>query len=221
MWTKPVVEIRIEEYERGTLPKLTALYQDRGLPVLTRHLGRPLGFYFTLVGHQNSLIQIWGYDSMAEYETGRAAVEDDPDWNDFREGSKGIVRYRQNRLTRRIKFPIVDNTAHETEKKPIVDFRTYSSHYDLMQKFLDTSEEFAMPVQLKHIGPPIGYFLNTVGNLQQITHMWGYDSLGDMEERRDARTADPEWKKYLTASDGIYERQETQVIRRLKLFADE
>jgi len=78
-----------------------------------------------------------------------------------------------------------------------------------------------LKVQLRHIGPPIGYYLTIVGNLQQITHIWGYDSMGDMEARRNARNADPEWQTYLDASEGIYERQETQVLRRLKLFGDE
>ena len=221
MWTKPIVEIRVEEYERGTLPKLTSLYQDKGLPVLAQHIGRPLAFYFTLSGRINSLIQVWGYDSMGDFDSGRAAVEDDPDWKDFRRASKGLIRYRESRITRRMAFPIVDQTLHETEKKPIVDFRSYFIHYDLMQTFLDTTEQFALPVQLRHIGAPLGYFLTTVGNLQQITHLWGYDSMGDMEIRREARTADPEWKKYLDSSNGIYDRQETQILRRIKLYPDD
>jgi hypothetical protein len=221
MWEKPIVEIRVEEYERGTLPRLTALYQDTGLPVLERHIGRPLAFYFTIAGRINSLIQIWGYDSMAHFQYGRTAVEDDADWNDFRKGSLGLVRYRENRLTQRMNFPIVDNTPHETEKKPVVDFRSYFIHYDKMKTFLDTTEEFALPVQLRQIGAPLGYFLTTVGNLQQVTHLWGYDSLDDMEKRREARNADPEWKKYLDSSNGIYERQETQIMRRLKLFPED
>ena len=71
---------------------------------------------------------------------------------------------------------------------------------------------------VRHIGPPIGYYQTIIGNLQQITHIWGYDSMGDMEARRRARNADPEWEYYLTASHGIYERQETQVLSTLKLF---
>ena len=221
MWQKPVVEIRVDEYERGTLPNLLAAYRDKGLPVLTRHIGRPLAFYMPVVGRINCLTQLWGYDNLSEYENGRAAVEADPDWKDFLRASQNLIRYRDTRMTRRISFPVVDQTPNEVHKKPIIDFRSYLIHYDRMKTFLDTTEEFALPVQLRHIGPPLGYFLTTVGNLQQINHLWGYDSMGDMEARREARTADPEWNKYLDSSEGIYERQETQVMRRLKLFSDD
>jgi len=221
MWHKPIVEFRVEEYERGTLPKLSAIYKEIVLPACERHVGRPLVFYGSNVGRQNCVTQLWAYDSMAHYEESRAAIEADPLWADYLRAAQGVVLQRESRLTRRIGFPIVDQAPNESYRKPTVDFRTYTIRYNKMPTFLGTSEEFALKVMLRHIGPPIGYYLHTVGNLQQITHIWGYDGMGDMETRRKARNADPEWKNYLTASNGIYERQETQVLVRQKLFDDE
>jgi hypothetical protein len=221
MWQKPIVEIRVEEYERGTLPKLLATHKELAQPALSRHVGRPLACYTANVGRINCLTQLWAYDSLADYESRQAAVEADSSWKEYLRAAEGLIRYRDVRLTRRIGFPIVDQAPNEAYRKPVVDFRTYLIHFNRMPTFLGTTEEHALKVMLRHIGPPVGYYLTTVGNLQQITHIWGYDSMGDMEERRKARNADPEWKNYLDASDGVYERQETQVLVKVKLFDDE
>lgn len=221
MWQKPIVEIRIEEYERGALPRLLAVYKELALPTFTRHIGRPLALYVPSVGRINCLTQLWAHDSLAAYERGHAAVEADPSWEEYLHASQGLLRYRHVRLTQRVAFPIIDQAPNESHRKPVVDFRTYLIRFNHMQTFLGTTQERALKVMLRHIGPPIGYYLTTVGDLQQITHIWGYDSMSDMETRRNARNADPEWHAYLDASDGIYDRQETQVLHRLKLFDDD
>ncbi len=217
MWNKPIVEIRVEEYERGTLAQLMTVYHDLGLPAQLRHLGSPLNFYVPNVGRINCITQLWAFDSLADYEAKQTVLEADPSWQKYLEAAEGLIRYRENRLTRRIAFSSIDGQPNTSFKKPVVDFRTYLIHFNKMPTFLQTTEQHALKVMVRHIGPPIGYYQTTVGNLQQITHIWGYDSMGDMETRRQARNADPEWDNYLRASHGIYERQETQVLVRLKL----
>ncbi|ANI80136.1 NIPSNAP family protein [Sphingobium sp. EP60837] len=221
MWNKPVVEIRVEEFTRGTLPTYLELHKSMALPLLQEHLGRPMAYYMTNVGRINCVTQLWGYDSLEAYQSGRAAVESRPQWQDYMRSTEGVVRFVDTRLTQRILFPNVGAGEEISRAKPVVDFRTYLIHHNHMQTFLSTTEEHAMSVMLRHVGPPIGYYLTKVGNLNQITNIWGYDSMGDMETRRNARNADPEWRNYLDASDGIYERQETQILRLLELYPDE
>lgn len=218
MWQKPVVEIRVEEYERGTLPELTALYKEFALPAMLRHCGAPINFYVPNVGRINCVTQLWAYESLSDYDRKQAAIADDLSWQQYLRAADGIVRYRENRLTRRISFPGIDQLPNVATTKRVVDFRTYLIHFNKMPRFIETTEQHAMKVMVRHIGPPLGYYMTTVGNLQQITHVWGFDSMGDMETRRLARNADPEWKNYLDASHGIYERQETQVLLRMNLF---
>lgn len=221
MWNKPVVEIRVEEFTRGSLPKYVELHKSIALPLLEAHLGRPMAYYITNVGRINCVTQLWGYDSYEEYQSKRAAVESRPQWQDYIGATEGVTRFINTRLTHRVVFPNVDEGADVSRAKPIVDFRTYLIHHNHMSTFLRTTQEHAMNVMLRHIGPPIGYYLTKVGNVNEITHIWGFDSMGDMETRRNARNADPEWRNYLDASDGIYERQDTQILRRLLLYPDE
>lgn len=224
MWAKPIVEIRVEEFTRGTLPRYLELHRTLATPLLLENLGLPIAYYVTNVGRINCVTQLWGYGSVAEYEARRDAAESDPQWRQYMRESDGIVRFASTRLTRRIvfpKFPGLDDGAAISRGKPIVDFRVYRIHHSHMGTFVQTSEEHAMKVMLRHIGPPLGYYQTIVGDLNEITHIWGFDSMGDMEARRAARNADPEWPAYLDASDGIYNRQETQILRRLKLFPGE
>ena len=70
-----------------------------------------------------------------------------------------------------------------------------------------------MPVQRRHIGEPLGYFVVEHGPLLQVAHLWGYESLADLEARRAARDADPDWQDYLGRTDGLVVSQENKLAR--------
>jgi hypothetical protein len=99
--------------------------------------------------------------------------------------------------------------------KPIVDLRIYTIRPRGMPEYLKLFEELALPIQLRHIGPPVGYYTAEIGALNQVVHLWGFDSLADMEARRVARNADPDWPRYLAASAHLVLAQENRIIRRV------
>ena len=95
----------------------------------------------------------------------------------------------------------------------IVDVRTYDIVPRKMKTYLELFERYAMPVQRKHIGEPLGYFVTEHGALHQVVHFWGYESLADLEQKRAARDADPDWADYLARTDGLVVRQENKLCR--------
>jgi len=99
--------------------------------------------------------------------------------------------------------------------KPVVDLRTYRIRRGGMPLFLRLAETIVLPVMLRHIGPPLAYYVTDIGPQDEVMHLWGFDSLGDMEARRRARNLDPQWPQYAVASEGLIERQETRVVRRV------
>jgi hypothetical protein len=99
--------------------------------------------------------------------------------------------------------------------KPIIDLRIYTIIPRGMPEYLKLFEEMALPIQLRHIGPPVGYYTTEIGALNQVVHLWGFDSLADMEARRAARNADPGWPGYLAASAHLVLAQENRIIRRV------
>lgn len=85
----------------------------------------------------------------------------------------------------------------------IVDHRTYTMHANKVPKWLALYEEFALPLQLKYLGNLIGFFQTEVGPLNQVVHLWGYESMADREQRRAAMAADPAWADFLRRSEEL------------------
>ena len=95
----------------------------------------------------------------------------------------------------------------------IVDVRTYNIVPRKMPEYLALFEKYALPVQRRYIGDPLGYFLVEHGPLHQVVHLWGYESLADLEAKRAARDADPDWADYLGRTDGLVVSQDNKLTR--------
>ncbi len=93
----------------------------------------------------------------------------------------------------------------------IVDVRCYSIAPRKMKQYLSVFEEYGLPVQQRHGLNLLGYFVHTSGSLNKVTHIWGYDSLADMEAKRAKRDADPAWADYQARSDGLVVAQENNL----------
>ncbi|MFC2974610.1 NIPSNAP family protein [Azotobacter bryophylli] len=97
--------------------------------------------------------------------------------------------------------------------KPVVDHRIYTIKPRGMAEFLEVFDRLAMPVLLRHLGPPLAFYTSCIGPLNQVVHLWGYDSLDDFERRGLARDRDPDFPEYLQASAHLVIAQETRIIR--------
>ncbi|MFJ4456622.1 NIPSNAP family protein [Pseudomonas sp. NPDC089392] len=97
--------------------------------------------------------------------------------------------------------------------KAIVDHRTYTIRPRCMAAFLEAFGQLAMPILLRHLGAPLGFYTSSIGPLNQVVHLWGYDSLDDFEKRSAARDADPDFAAYLHATRDLVVAQETRIIR--------
>lgn len=97
----------------------------------------------------------------------------------------------------------------------IFDLRTYTLRTGGIKTFLDRYEQDGLPVQSRHLGPPVGYFTTEVGELNQIVHLWKYASMADREQRRAALEADPLWKAYRAHPDnaGLVLNQHNSILR--------
>lgn len=77
-----------------------------------------------------------------------------------------------------------------------VDERIYTLKAGEVPTFLKLYEEEGMEVQVRILGKMVGYYFTDIGPLNQIVHMWGYDSLDDRFERRKQLQASEEWQSY-------------------------
>ena len=86
-----------------------------------------------------------------------------------------------------------------------------------MPEFLEVFDRLAMPILLRTLGAPLGFWVSQVGPQNQFVHLWGYDSLADYERRCQARDSHPDFPAYLAASGHLITAQETRLIRRVEL----
>ena len=77
-----------------------------------------------------------------------------------------------------------------------IDERIYTLHAGQVPVFLKLYEEEGMECQVRILGKMVGYYYTDVGPLNQIVHMWGYESLDDRFERRKRLLASAEWQAY-------------------------
>jgi len=98
-------------------------------------------------------------------------------------------------------------------RKPLVDHRIYTIRPRRMAEFIEVFGRLAMPILLRTLGSPLGFWTSHVGTLNQFVHLWGYDSLADYEARCTARDSDPEFSGYLVASEHLVLAQETRLLR--------
>lgn len=78
----------------------------------------------------------------------------------------------------------------------IVDLRTCTMVPGRLNAFLELYEREGLPIQKRHLGNLIGYFVTETGTHNQVVHLWGYESAADREQRRTAMEQDPEWIAY-------------------------
>ena len=102
----------------------------------------------------------------------------------------------------------------------IIDHRVYTIKPNRLNRFLETYERLALPLQRKHLGEPYGLFVSNIGPLNRVVHLWQYESLADREQRRDAMEADLEWQAYrrVALEEDTLVDMEDQILKPVPFF---
>src|ERR1700728_1108632 len=66
------------------LAKFLDTYERRALPLQRKYLGEPYGFFVSHIGPLSRVVHLWQYESLADRELRRDAMEADPEWKLYR-----------------------------------------------------------------------------------------------------------------------------------------
>jgi hypothetical protein len=94
----------------------------------------------------------------------------------------------------------------------ILEQRTYTVHHGGMEDYLARYEREGLPIQLKHLKSYIGSYVSEIGPLNQVVHLWTYDSLADREAQRASMDADPDWAAFKKINGGTFSAQEVKIL---------
>ncbi len=93
-----------------------------------------------------------------------------------------------------------------------IDQRTYTLHNGKVGEFLNLYENEGMEVQVSILGNMVGYYSSDIGTLNQIVHMWGYQSMDDRWERRKALQASDKWQAYAVQMRPLVQTIENKIL---------
>ena len=93
-----IVEQRDYHVHTGQLPELVRLYAEEGLPIQGEVLGGFVGAFTTDIGALSTYTSMWRYDSFAEREERRAALQARDDWKAFLVKIQPLIHTQQNRI---------------------------------------------------------------------------------------------------------------------------
>jgi NIPSNAP len=94
----------------------------------------------------------------------------------------------------------------------IVEERCYTLKPGTDHLYYQDYNPRGLRIQTRILGNLIGYFHTEIGELNQVVHLWGYDSLAERERRRALLAADVEWQEYLKQSPDIIVEMKTRIL---------
>lgn len=95
----------------------------------------------------------------------------------------------------------------------IVEHRTYRLKVGAAPAYLEHVGKEGIAIQRRHLGHLVGYFVSDIGPLNQIVHIWAFDSVDDRDRRRAALAADPEWIAFVPKIQVLIEAMESSILK--------
>ena len=105
---KPLVDHRVYTIRLRKMGEFIEVFDRLAMPILLQTLGHPLGFWTSMVGPQNQFTHLWGYDSLADYETRSRARDTHPDFAAYLAATADLILAQETRLVRRATMPSLE-----------------------------------------------------------------------------------------------------------------
>jgi len=95
----------------------------------------------------------------------------------------------------------------------IYEMRTYSLLPTDLPKYLKHAEEVGRPVRVNDYGMNCGYWISEFGRLNQVWHLWRYDSYAQREEIRAKLSQNSDWTdKYVAVVKEWIKQQDIRIL---------
>lgn len=95
----------------------------------------------------------------------------------------------------------------------LVEQRTYTVAPGRLRDYLQLYQAHGVAVHTEILGHWLGCYVSEVGPLNQVVHLWGFESFEDRLQRRERLAADPRWRDYLARAGGIVVAQECRLLQ--------
>ncbi len=92
------------------------------------------------------------------------------------------------------------------------EMRTYTIRTGMINEYMSLFEKVGLPI-LERYSELVGYWYTDIGELNQVIHIWRYESLDRRTIQRRKLYEDPDWKsKFLPDAMRMLEKQENKIM---------
>ena len=92
------VEQRLYTFAPGRGAEFRRLYETKGRAPQERHLGLPVGYYFSEIGTLNQVTTLWFYPTLNDRVERRERLFKDPEWISFLEAARPLLTAQETRI---------------------------------------------------------------------------------------------------------------------------
>jgi NIPSNAP len=104
----------------------------------------------------------------------------------------------------------------------IVEMREYTLHAGKVPEYFKLYASEGLAIQREILGAMVGYYSTEVGpSVNQVVHLWAYESFEDREERRARLAADPGWQSYVQKMRPMLVAQTNRLLKPAPFFEPE
>lgn len=94
-----IVDHRTYTTHPGKIPDFLEVYGKMGYPLQMKFLGDCRGWYFSMdIGELNQVVHLWGYKDIADRATRRAALNADPEWQEYLKAALPLLQKMENKI---------------------------------------------------------------------------------------------------------------------------
>src|SRR4051812_48257540 len=94
----------------------------------------------------------------------------------------------------------------------IVEERIYTLEVGKVPEYFRIYEEHGLAIQTRILPRMIGYFSTEVGELNQVVHLWAYESLDQRAAKRAELQANEGWQSYIARIRPLILKQENRIL---------
>jgi NIPSNAP len=104
----------------------------------------------------------------------------------------------------------------------IVEMREYTLHAGKVPEYFKLYETEGLSIQREILGPMVGYYSTEVGSsVNQVVHLWAYETFEDRDRRRARLAADPGWQSYVQKLRPMLVSQTNRILKPAPFFTPE
>ena len=95
----------------------------------------------------------------------------------------------------------------------IVDHHTCTIQHGRMDEYLERYAALGLALQRRFLGHHIGCYVSEIGVLNQVIHLWGFESMADREARHARMQQSPEWRAFVAMNSDLLVAEEIRLLR--------